>query len=49
VRDFLRARIANYKIPKQVVVVQHGMLPRLVIGKVDKMALQRLAAAPKSH
>jgi len=47
VRDFLRSRIANYKIPKQVVVVQHGALPRLVIGKVDKMALQRLAAQPQ--
>jgi acyl-CoA synthetase (AMP-forming)/AMP-acid ligase II len=36
---FLRARIANYKIPKQLYI--EAQLPRLPNGKVDKSALAR--------
>jgi len=40
-RDFLRTRLANYKIPKRLVISDE--LPRLPIGKVDKRALKSLA------
>lgn len=36
-----RERLANYKIPKRFVIEPD--LPRLPVGKVDKMALRRLA------
>lgn len=36
-----RHRLANYKIPKRFVIAPD--LPRLPVGKVDKMALRRLA------
>lgn len=36
-----RDRLANYKIPKRFVIAPD--LPRLPVGKVDKMALRRLA------
>jgi acyl-CoA synthetase (AMP-forming)/AMP-acid ligase II len=41
-RAFLRARLANYKIPKTVQVLE--ALPMLPIGKVDRAALRALAA-----
>ncbi len=41
-RVFLRARLANYKIPKTVQVLE--ALPMLPIGKVDRTALKVLAA-----
>jgi acyl-CoA synthetase (AMP-forming)/AMP-acid ligase II len=41
-RAFLRARLANYKIPKTVTVLE--ALPMLPIGKVDRAALKALAA-----
>jgi len=37
-REFARQRLANYKIPKQIVVLDS--LPMLPIGKVDKKALR---------
>jgi acyl-CoA synthetase (AMP-forming)/AMP-acid ligase II len=37
-RDFLRARIANYKIPKSFEI--EAELPKLPNGKVDKLALK---------
>jgi len=39
VRTFARKKLANYKIPKQIVVVDE--LPMLPIGKVDKVALRK--------
>ena len=45
-RSFLRERLANYKIPKRIVV--RDELPRLAIGKVDKHALRRLGAADQA-
>jgi acyl-CoA synthetase (AMP-forming)/AMP-acid ligase II len=36
-REFARGRLANYKVPKQIVVLDE--LPMLPIGKVDKKAL----------
>jgi acyl-CoA synthetase (AMP-forming)/AMP-acid ligase II len=41
-REFLRVRLANYKIPKTVQVLE--ALPMLPIGKVDRAALKALAA-----
>ncbi len=38
-----RARLANYKIPKQFIIVTS--LPLLPVGKVDKVELRRRAAA----
>ena len=40
-RAALRERLANYKIPKRIEVVQ--ALPMLPIGKVDRLALKRSA------
>lgn len=41
-RDFLRTRLANYKIPKRLDVRED--VPRLPIGKVDKRALKDIAS-----
>jgi len=41
-RDSLRDRLANYKIPKRFVFIDE--LPRLPVGKVDKKALQAINA-----
>lgn len=41
-RDFLRTRLANYKIPKRLEVRED--VPRLPIGKVDKRALKDIAS-----
>jgi acyl-CoA synthetase (AMP-forming)/AMP-acid ligase II len=38
--DYLRTRLANYKIPKQLRFVEQ--LPLLPIGKVDKQQLRAL-------
>lgn len=38
-----RTRLANYKVPKRIEIVDD--LPMLAIGKVDKIALRRRAAA----
>ncbi len=40
VRTFVRDHLANYKVPKNVVVVDD--LPMLPVGKVDKKALRAL-------
>lgn len=40
--DWCRERLANYKVPKRIVKVD--ALPLLPVGKVDKMALRKLAA-----
>lgn len=40
-RDFLRARIASYKIPKRFVI--EAELPKLPNGKLDKLALKARA------
>ncbi len=40
-RDFLRVRIANYKIPKRFVI--EAALPKLPNGKLDKLALNARA------
>lgn len=42
-RAFSAERLANYKVPKQITVVDE--LPMLPIGKVDKKALQATASA----
>jgi len=42
-REWCGARLANYKVPKQFRIVE--ALPALSIGKVDRQALRRLAAA----
>lgn len=42
-REHLRGRLANYKIPKRFVFVDE--LPYLAVGKIDKQALQARAAA----
>ena len=39
-RSELSARLANYKMPKQIVVL--GELPTLPVGKVDKQALRTI-------
>ncbi len=47
ISTFVRERLANYKVPKQIVVLDE--LPMLPIGKVDKVALRAMAlgeAAP---
>src|SRR3546814_6954353 len=41
-REHLRGRLANYKIPKRFVFID--ALPRLPVGKVDKKALQAISA-----
>jgi acyl-CoA synthetase (AMP-forming)/AMP-acid ligase II len=43
----LRERLANYKIPKRIEIVQ--ALPMLPIGKVDRLALKRRARAAATH
>jgi acyl-CoA synthetase (AMP-forming)/AMP-acid ligase II len=40
-RSFVRERLANYKVPKEIVVLDE--LPMLPIGKVDKKALKSLS------
>lgn len=42
-RALARERLANYKVPRRIVILDQ--LPRLPIGKIDKQALQTLAAA----
>lgn len=42
-RAFAAERLANYKVPKQITVMDE--LPMLPIGKVDKKSLQALAEA----
>ena len=36
--SFVRERLANYKVPKEIIVLDE--LPLLPIGKVDKKALK---------
>ena len=38
VRSFVKERLANYKVPKEIIVLDE--LPMLPIGKVDKKALK---------
>jgi acyl-CoA synthetase (AMP-forming)/AMP-acid ligase II len=45
-RGFARERLANYKVPKEIVVLDE--LPMLPIGKVDKKALRATRTAPDS-
>jgi acyl-CoA synthetase (AMP-forming)/AMP-acid ligase II len=40
-RSFVKERLANYKVPKEIVVLYE--LPMLPIGKVDKKALKSLS------
>jgi acyl-CoA synthetase (AMP-forming)/AMP-acid ligase II len=47
VQEYCRTRLANYKIPKSVVIVTG--LPLLPIGKIDKVALQKRAATDSAH
>lgn len=42
-REYLRDRLANYKIPKRFVFVDS--LPRLAVGKIDKQSLREQAGA----
>jgi acyl-CoA synthetase (AMP-forming)/AMP-acid ligase II len=44
VEEFLRARIANYKIPKRFVIATE--LPKLQNLKIDKQALRSVAVRP---
>ena len=41
-RDYLKARIANYKVPKRFEVLAE--IPKLPNSKIDKMALRAMAA-----
>ena len=40
-RAFCRERLANYKVPKRFFI--ESALPTLPVGKVDKIALRKLA------
>ena len=42
-RDFSRQHLAAYKVPKRILILD--ALPLLPVGKVDKMALRKRAAA----
>ncbi len=37
-RTYLAGQLANYKIPKRIVIVED--LPRLPVGKIDKSAIR---------
>jgi len=43
IRDFLKSRIANYKVPKNFIIQDE--LPKLPNSKIDKMGLRTLASA----
>jgi acyl-CoA synthetase (AMP-forming)/AMP-acid ligase II/acyl carrier protein len=43
-RTFLRARLAAFKVPARIRIVDD--LPRNMIGKIDRMALSRLDSGP---
>jgi acyl-CoA synthetase (AMP-forming)/AMP-acid ligase II len=43
-RTHLREKLANYKVPKRIVILKE--MPRLPVGKIDKKALQALAVRP---
>jgi fatty-acyl-CoA synthase len=45
--DYLRERLANYKVPKAIMVLD--ALPTLPIGKVDKQALRDLASQNRAN
>ena len=45
--SFLRDRLANYKLPKRIVMLEE--MPLLPIGKIDKAALKRRALAESTH
>jgi len=42
-RDFCRASLASYKVPRHLFVVGEGDVPRTATGKVEKAALRRAA------
>ena len=42
VRDFLAKRLARYKLPRSIIVLE--ALPLTAIGKLDKKLLTRLAS-----
>ncbi|HYD47670.1 MAG TPA: class I adenylate-forming enzyme family protein [Terriglobales bacterium] len=44
-RAFCRSMLASYKVPKMVFVVEEDQVPRTGTGKVEKVALRRLAMA----
>jgi non-ribosomal peptide synthetase component E (peptide arylation enzyme) len=44
-RNFLSARLANYKVPKRIEI--RAMLPFLPVGKIDKMSLKKELAAER--
>jgi fatty-acyl-CoA synthase len=44
-RDFCRAELASYKVPRHVFVVDAAAVPRTGTGKVEKPALRRAAQA----
>jgi fatty-acyl-CoA synthase len=41
-REYLKGRIANYKVPKSFVIQEE--LPKLPNSKIDKMSLRAIAA-----
>ncbi len=43
VREFCKGQISGFKIPKQVVIVDHTEWPITMTGKYDKPALRKLA------
>lgn len=47
IRDWCAARLANFKVPKQIEIVSD--VPLLPVGKVDKEALQRSARSAGSR
>ncbi len=44
-REFCRAELASYKVPRHVFVVDAAAVPRTGTGKVEKPALRRAAEA----
>jgi malonyl-CoA/methylmalonyl-CoA synthetase len=46
-RDFVKARLAPYKVPKEVLLL--GDLPRNAMGKVTKPAVRRLFSDPENE
>jgi len=44
-REFCRAALASYKVPRHIFVITEAELPRTGSGKVEKAALRRLAEA----
>jgi len=45
VRDAVRLQLSNYKVPREVLILEDHEMPRLHSGKPDKVALKKLMSA----